>query len=126
MGISIKSIGDKVTFRSKIKGIKDGMIEKYEVFNDSVLFYQQQRYYKKLAEMKNVSYEEAVKLCETDPECSLGLKLADPDNVALTLTRKGKEKFKLKLTPEELEIFKKDENKNFKRGIRQAKKGVKE
>ena len=112
--------------RNKLKQVKEGITEKYQVFNDSSLFYQQQRYYKKLAKMKGVSYEEAVKLCETDPECSLGLKLADPDNIALTFTKKGKARFCEKLTPEELEIWKRDEDKNFKRAVKKEKRKVKE
>lgn len=102
-----------MSIRQKISNV-------YQTVEDSTTFYNLQRYYRLVMTEKNCSYEEAVSLCETDPEFSLGLKLADPQNVLMCCRKKGKEKFRNTLTDAEREIFDKDSNKNFLRQIRRT------
>ena len=109
-----------MSIRDKIREGKERASNFYGTVNDSTTFYNLQRYYRLVMAEKNCTYEEAVKLCETDPEFSLGLKLADPANVLMCCRKKGKEKFRNTLTDEEREIFDKDKNKNFLRQIRKG------
>lgn len=105
------------------KEIKRGISEKMDVINDTMVSYNIQRYYQNVAELKGVSYSEAVDLCAPggDPELTLGLKLADPGTIFQCTTKKGTERFKQTLTPEELKIFTADEKKIRKGLIRGAK-----
>lgn len=104
-----------------ISNIKAGIREKMDFINGTMVSYNIQRYYQDLANEKGISYHEAVELCETDPEASLGLKLADPENMFKCTTKKGMERFKATLTPEELAIFSEDEKKIRKSLIRGAR-----
>ena len=104
-----------------ISNIKSTIKEKMDFINDTMVSYNIQRYYQDLANVRGISYGEAVELCETDPEASLGLKLADPENIFKCTTKKGTERFKKTLSPEELEIFIKDEKNIRKSMIRGAK-----
>lgn len=107
---------------SKIKEIRRGLTERIDLINDTMVSYNIQRYYQNVAAERGVSYAEAVELCSgDDPELSLGLKLANPETIFQCLTKKGIERFKLTLTPEELEIFIKDEKNIRKYVIRGAK-----
>lgn len=108
---------------SKIKEIRRGLSEKMDLINDTMVSYNIQRYYQNVAAARGVSYAEAVELCSgDDPELSLGLKLADPATTFQCLTKKGIERFKLTLTPEELEIFVKDE-KNIRKSVIRGARG---
>ena len=108
---------------SKLGEIKRGVSARVDMVNDTMVSYNIQRYYQNLAKERGISYSDAVDLCAsgTDPEASLGLKMADPENMFMCLSKKGKEKFKRKLSPEELEIFSKDEKKLKKAIIRGAR-----
>ena len=108
---------------SKIKEIRRGLSEKMDLINDTMVSYNIQRDYQNVAAARGVSYAEAVELCSgDDPELSLGLKLADPATTFQCLTKKGIERFKLSLTPEELEIFVKDE-KNIRKSVIRGARG---
>lgn len=108
---------------SKIKEIRRGLSEKMDLINETMVSYNIQRYYQNVAAARGVSYAEAVELCSgDDPELSLGLKLADPATTFQCLTKKGIERFKLTLTPEELEIFVKDE-KNIRKSVIRGARG---
>ena len=108
--------------RSKLHNTKEAISGTMDTVNSSMITYNINRYYMAVAKERNITFDEAVFLCTTDPELSLGLKLADPTNVFAITTRKGKERFRQTLTPEELKIFDADGNKNFKRALR---KGIK-
>ena len=109
---------------SKLGEIKRGVSARMDMINDTMVSYNIQRYYQNLANERGITYSEAVDLCASgnDPEASLGLKLADPENQFLCVTKKGKEKFKKTLSPEELEIFSKDE-KNLRKALICGAKG---
>lgn len=107
---------------SKIKEIRRGLSERIDLINDTMVSYNIQRYYQNVAAERGVSYAEAVELCSGNPELSLGLKLANPETIFQCLTKKGIERFKLKLSPEELEIFIKDE-KNIRKSVIRGAKG---
>ena len=105
-----------------VSNLRSAVKEKMEFVNDSMVAYNIQRYYQDLADQRGITYQEAVILSETDPEASLGLKMADPANIFKCTTKKGTERFKKTLTPEELEIFLKDEPK-LRRAILRSAKG---
>ena len=67
--------------------------------------------------------KEAVELCKTEPKYSMGLKMCSPAVVMMLQTKKGQEKFRSWLTPEELAIFDSPEcPKNFRQMIKKEKK----
>lgn len=105
-----------------VSNIKAAVAEKMDFINGTMVTYNIQRYYQNVAAERGVSYQEAIQLCEEDPELSLGLKLADPENIFKCTTKKGTERFKKTLSPEELEIFVKDE-KNLRRSLIRGAKG---
>ena len=109
---------------SKLREIKRGVSARMDMINDTMVSYNIQRYYPNLAKERGITYPEAVALCASgnDPEASLGLKLADPGNQFMCISKKGKEKFKKTLSPEELEIFSKDE-KNLKKALIRGARG---
>ena len=108
---------------SKLREIKRGVSARMDMINDTMVSYNIQCYYQDLAKERGITYSEAVDLCASgnDPEASLGLKMADPGIVFQCLTKKGKDRFKATLTPEELEIFSKDEKNIHKALIRGAR-----
>lgn len=111
-------------YMRSFKEIKHGVSQKMNTITDTMVSYNIQRYYQNVAEQKGVSYSEAVDLCAAggDPELTLGLKLADPGTIFQCMTKKGVERFKKTLTPEELDIFTKDE-KNIRKGLIRGAKG---
>lgn len=85
------------------------------------------RYISKIQKEDGVSYEEAWRLCQTDPKYSMGLKMCSPAIVMMLTMRGGTERFRKMLTPEELEVFDSEVNGkiDFKKAVRQQKKRAK-
>ena len=81
------------------------------------------KYYREICEEDGVTFEEAVELCQTEPKYSMGLKMCSPAVIMMLRTKKGQDKFRTWLTPEELAIFDSDEcPKNFRQMIKKEKK----
>lgn len=95
----------------KVRDIKASINEKMDLINQSMVSYNISRYYMSIAEERGVSYEEAIELCSSDPELSLGAKMADPEAIFMCCTKKGKARFRSRLSPEEAAIFDKDADK---------------
>ena len=85
------------------------------------------RYIAKIQKEDGVSYEEAWKLCQTEPKYSMGLKMCSPAIVIMLTKRGGVERFRKMLTPEELEIFDSEVKGkiDFRKAVRQQKKKAK-
>ena len=81
------------------------------------------KYYETICKEDGVTFEEAIELCQTEPKYSMGLKMCSPAVIMMLRTKKGQEKFRTWLTPEELAIFDSPEcPKNFREMIRKEKK----
>ena len=81
------------------------------------------KYYQKICEEDGVTFEEAIELCQTEPKYSMGLKMCSSAVIMMLRTKKGQEKFRTWLTPEELAIFDSPEcPKNFREMIKKEKK----
>ena len=63
------------------------------------------RYIEKICKEDGVTYEEAWRLIQTDPKYSMGYKMASPAIVMMLQSKKGQNRFREMLTPEELAIF---------------------
>jgi hypothetical protein len=88
--------------------IKDGLKDTMWRVNDFLDNETRTRFYQLVMKEEKIGYEDAVDLCVTDPQYSLGLKMASPMIMTALKTQKGIERFRELLEPEELEIFNRD------------------
>ena len=106
-----------------IQKTKDLAWDKVEEVNSILDNQAVMAYYRKICEEDGVTFEEAVQLCQTEPKYSMGLKMCSPAVIMMLRTKKGQDRFRTWLTPEELAIFDSDEcPKNFRQMIRNEKK----
>ena len=84
------------------KHYRQNQNEEFNAYLDNVAVME---YYERICKEDGVTFEEAVKLCETEPKYSMGLKMASPAVITMLALPGGKKKFATWLTPEELEIF---------------------
>ena len=98
--------------------------EKIERWNQILDDESVKRYIAKIQKEDNVSYEEAWELCRTDPKYSMGLKMCSPAVITMLTMRKGRDRFRRMLTPEECAIFdaEVDGKINFRRAVRKEHK----
>lgn len=90
------------------KQIKKVLEDKAWEVNDALDAQVKSQLIAKIAEDEGVSYGEAAVMCQSVPKYSLGMKMASPSVMMWIRTKKGSEKFKKWLTPEELEIYERD------------------
>lgn len=94
-----------MTIAEKIKAIPEGMLQKNDELNAYLDQIAISEYYAKICKEDNVTYEQALELCATDPKYSMGLKMCSPAVITMLQLPGGKKKFASWLTPEELEVF---------------------
>ena len=85
------------------------------------------RYVAKICKEDGVSYEEAWRLIQTDPKYSMGYKMASPAIVMMLQSKKGQNRFREMLTPEELAIFDAEvaDKINFRKAVKHEMKAQK-
>jgi len=94
-----------MTIKEKILNIPQSILAKNDELNAYLDAIAVQEYYAKICKEDGVSYEEAIRLCETEPKYSMGLKMCSPAVITMLQLPGGKKKFASWLTPEELQIF---------------------
>lgn len=85
------------------------------------------RYIEKICKEDGVTYEEAWRLIQTDPKYSMGYKMASPAIVMMLQSKKGQNRFREMLTPEELAIFDAEvaDKINFRKAVKHEMKAQK-
>ena len=91
--------------KEKIMAMPEGIKNKNDEINAYFDAVAVQEYYAKICKEDGVTYEEAIRLCQTEPKYSMGLKMCSPAVMVMLTFPGGKKKFASWLTPEELEIF---------------------
>lgn len=94
-----------------------GKIEEWnQILDDESI----RRYIDKICKEDNVTPEEAWHLVQTEPKYSMGYKMCSPSIVMMLKSKKGQDRFREMLTPEELEIFDSEvaDKINFRKAIR--------
>ena len=108
-------------------GITDGMRalkrvgwEKIEEWNRVLDDESIRRYIDKICKEDGVTPEEAWRLVQNEPKYSMGYKMCSPAIVMMLKSKKGQDRFREMLTPEELEIFNAEvaDKINFRKAIR--------
>lgn len=94
-----------MTIKEKILNIPQSILAKNDELNAYLDSIAVQEYYAKICKEDGVTYEEAIRLCETEPKYSMGLKMCSPAVITMLQLPGGKKKFASWLTPEELQIF---------------------
>ena len=104
--------------------LKEAGWDKIEQWNRVLDDESVKRYIAKIMKEDGVSYEEAWRLCQTEPKYSMGLKMCSPAVVIMLTKRGGIERFRRMLTPEELEIFDTEVNGkiDFRKVVRREKR----
>lgn len=90
---------------SKLRNIKNGIEDKVWEVNDRLDSQCRAQFVSQVAEDEGVTMAEAFTMCETVPKYSLGMKMCSPAIMLWIRKKKGSEKFKTMLTPEELKIY---------------------
>ena len=105
----------------KLKSAGRGTIDDWINLTDAA---SRERFIQKIMKEDQVSEAEAWRLVHEDPKYSMGFKMCSPAIVTSLTTRRGKDKFRECLTPEELEIFDNevDGKINFKSAIKAEKR----
>lgn len=85
------------------------------------------RYVEKICKEDGVTYEEAWRLIQTDPKYSMGYKMCSPAIVMMLQSKKGQNRFREMLTPEELAIFDAEvaDKINFRKAVKHEMKAQK-
>ena len=91
--------------RDAMRRVKDLGWDKIEDYNQRLDDEAVVRYIQKIMDEDKVSYEEAWRLCREEPKYSMGLKMCSPAIVLMLRSKKGQDRFREMLTPEELEVF---------------------
>lgn len=91
--------------RDAMRRVKDLGWDKIEDYNQRLDDEAVVRYIQKIIDEDKVSYEEAWRLCREEPKYSMGLKMCSPAIVLMLRSKKGQDRFREMLTPEELEVF---------------------
>jgi len=118
--------------RDAMRRVKDLGWDRIEDYNQRLDDEAVVRYIQKIMDEDKVSYEEAWRLCREEPKYSMGLKMCSPAIVLMLRSKKGQDRFREMLTPEELEVFNSEVagKINFKSAVkkeyRRQKKGAAE
>ncbi len=118
--------------RDAMRRVKDLGWDKIEDYNQRLDDEAVVRYIQKIMDEDKVPYEEAWRLCREEPKYSMGLKMCSPAIVLMLRSKKGQDRFREMLTPEELEVFNSEVagKINFKSAVkkefRRQKKGAAE
>lgn len=91
--------------RDAMRRVKDLGWDRIEDYNQRLDDEAVVRYIQKIMDEDKVSYEEAWRLCREEPKYSMGLKMCSPAIVLMLRSKKGRDRFREMLTPEELEVF---------------------
>lgn len=91
--------------RDAMRRVKDLGWDRIEDYNQRLDDEAVVRYIQKIMDEDKVSYEEAWRLCREEPKYSMGLKMCSPAIVLMLRSKKGQDRFREMLTPEELEVF---------------------
>lgn len=91
--------------REAMRRVKELGWEKIEDYNQKLDDESVRRYIARIMAEDKVDYEEAWRLCREEPKYSMGLKMCSPAIVMMLRSKKGQDRFRQMLTPEELEIF---------------------
>lgn len=91
--------------RDAMRRVKDLGWDRIEGYNQRLDDEAVVRYIQKIMDEDKVSYEEAWRLCREEPKYSMGLKMCSPAIVLMLRSKKGQDRFREMLTPEELEVF---------------------
>lgn len=90
------------------KGIREEAWQKIEEINQIYDAKAQRRFIETIMREDKVDRDEAFRLTREDPQYSLGWKMCSPSVMLMIRSRKGQERFRGWLTPEEDEIFTRD------------------
>lgn len=91
--------------RDAMRRVKDLGWDKIEDYNQRLDDEAVVRYIQKIMDEDKVSYEEAWRLCREEPKYSMGLKMCSPAIILMLRSKRGQDRFREMLTPEELEVF---------------------
>lgn len=103
-----------------LRNVKELGWDKLEEYNRILDDESVKRYISTIMKEDGVSYEEAWRLVREEPKYSLGYKMCSPAVVMMLKMKKGPDRFREMLTPEELKIF--DEEVDGKINFKQAVK----
>ena len=91
--------------KAAMRGLKAAGWDRIEQWNQKLDDESVKRYIAKIMQEDGVTWEEAWKLCQTDPKYSMGLKMCSPAVIMMLTMRGGKARFRQMLTPEEAALF---------------------